>query len=394
MTGTTDPFQVPSAEFTERRARAAAAAKAAGYAGLIVCSRGGGTVDRYANVLYLANFYSSFPFIPDVAGHWSARAHAFVVLPVDGAPILITDMPVKPEEVRVTDVRTGDDVVAELARAVTDRGLAESTLGVAGADALPWTTAQAIQGALPEARLEPADALLDRLRMIKSPAEIRLLRKASEIGGRAIDGMMEKAVAGASHGEIMGEGLRLLAAEGAMLYNNFIGSGRGGNDPRATYADFPTWSSEARIEDGDWFHIGASGVWRGYYFDHSRSKPIGNPTAPQVEAFEAAIAAVEASIARVRPGVTAGEVAEAGFARLVELGFSTKSDFNGMGHGVGMGWDLPWLVPGDATELEPDMVLCVERSVEKQGYVGDFEQTVLVTATGSELLTHARKRRW
>ena len=59
-----------------------------------------------------------------------------------------------------------------------------------------------------------------------------------------------------------------------------------------------------------------------------------------------------------------------------------------------MGWDLPWLVPGDPTVLEPNMVLCVERSVEKHGFVGDFEETVLVTPTGSELITHAPIRRW
>lgn len=394
MSQDNDTYQVPAAEFADRQRRAAASAKDKGYDGILVCSRGGGTVDRYANVLYLANFYSSFPFIPDVAGHWSARAHAFVVLPVEGDPVLITDMPVKKDEVRVADVRTGDDVVALVAQAARDRGLADSRLAVAGADALPWTSFRAIQAALPDATFDPADGLLDRLRMIKSPAEIAILRRVSEIGGEAIDAMMDKAVAGATHGEVMGEGLRHLAAHGAMLYNNFIGSGRGGNDPRMHYADFPTWSSTARIEDGDWFHVGASGVWRGYYFDHSRSKSVGNPTAPQIEAFEAAIAAVEGSIARIRAGATAGEVAEAGYDALRARGFSTQSDFNGMGHGVGMGWDLPWLVPGDATVLEPNMVLCVERSVEKHGYVGDFEQTVVVTETGHELLTHARKRRW
>ena len=40
------------------------------------------------------------------------------------------------------------------------------------------------------------------------------------------------------------------------------------------------------------------------------------------------------------------------------------------------------------------MVLCVERTVERHGYVGDFEETVLVTETGTELLSNARIRRW
>lgn len=390
----TEAPAVSAEEFHERQARAGAAAKAAGFDGLLVCSRGGGTVDRYANVLYLSNFYSSFPFIPDVKNHWSARAHAFIVLPVEGKPILVTDMPVKPEEVQVADVRTGDDVIAEVVRALGDAGLPKAKVGVAGADALPWSVQRQVEKGVPEASFEPADHVLDRLRMIKSPAEIALLRKASALGSRAIEAMLDAAKAGVSQGEVMGVGLHFMASQGAMLYNSFMGSGRGGNAPRIKYTDFPTFGSTEPIEDGEWFHVGLSGVWRGYYFDHSRSKPIGNPTAPQVEAFEAAIAAVQASIAKVRPGATAGEVAEAGFARLTELGFSTKSDFNGMGHGVGMGWDLPWLVPGDPTVLEPNMVLCVERSVEKHGFVGDFEETVLVTPSGSELITHAPVRRW
>jgi Xaa-Pro aminopeptidase len=40
------------------------------------------------------------------------------------------------------------------------------------------------------------------------------------------------------------------------------------------------------------------------------------------------------------------------------------------------------------------MVLCVERSVRHNGYYGDFEETVLVTDTGTELLTDAVVRRW
>ena len=40
------------------------------------------------------------------------------------------------------------------------------------------------------------------------------------------------------------------------------------------------------------------------------------------------------------------------------------------------------------------MVLCVERSVRHDGYYGDFEETVLVTGDGCELLTDAVIRRW
>ena len=104
-------FSLPPASGPQRKAAAA------GLDGLLVCSRGGGTVDRYANVFYLANFYSSFPFVPDRKPDWAARAHSFLLLPSAGRPLLVTDMPVRAGEVPVEDVLTADDVMPGSRRA-------------------------------------------------------------------------------------------------------------------------------------------------------------------------------------------------------------------------------------------------------------------------------------
>jgi Xaa-Pro aminopeptidase len=388
------PPVVTAEEFVARQRSAVSAAVHRGLDALLACARGGGTVDRYANVYYLANFYSSFPFITDRRPDWSARAHSFLLLPAAAAPVLIADTAVKQEEVPVVDVVVGDDVLKSLVAAIRERGLARGRIGIAGTDVLPHSAFRALERELPEVGWEEADDILIEQRMVKSPAEIAILRRASEIGSRAIEEMMEAAQPGATHGEIMGVGLRAIAREGGILYNNFMSSGRGGNHACVVASDFPTWASPEPLEEGHWFQIGLSGVWRGYYFDHSRSKPIGPALPGQIEAFEAAIACVEAGIAAVRPGATAGDVAEAALAKLAELDFSPESDFSGLGHGIGMGWDAPWLVPGDGTVLVPGMVLCIERSVQKHGYVGDFEETVLVTPTGSEKLSKARIRNW
>ena len=55
--------------------------------------RGGGTLDRYGDVLYLANFYTHFPLFRISEGNWSARAHTFLVLPTDAAPGCWIDVP-------------------------------------------------------------------------------------------------------------------------------------------------------------------------------------------------------------------------------------------------------------------------------------------------------------
>ncbi|MGH2617252.1 MAG: M24 family metallopeptidase, partial [Thermomicrobiales bacterium] len=145
---------------------------------------------------------------------------------------------------------------------------------------------------------------------------------------------------------------------------------------------------------GQWFQAGISGVYQGYLFDLARSTAVGTPSDRQVAAFEAAISCVDASIAAIRPDVSAGSVATAGLDRMRALGYDFGGAFSGMGHGIGLGWDTPWLIPGDTTVLKSGMVLCVERGVKHEGYSGDFEETVLVTDTGSELLTSARVRRW
>jgi len=45
-------------------------------------------------------------------------------------------------------------------------------------------------------------------------------------------------------------------------------------------------------------------------------------------------------------------------------------------------------------KLVPNMVLNFERTLTKDGYLGDFEETVLLTDRGVERLTDARIRLW
>lgn len=385
---------IAAAEFRRRRARARQSAAEAGLAGLLVCSRGGGTADRYGDVKYLADFYSRFPFIPDVAGEWSARGHAFVVLPVAGRAVLVADDRPPGGDAGIEEVVVTDDVTGSAAACLEACGLASGRIGVVGSDTLPWSVHAELARRLPAVEWSPADALLRRLRMVKSPAEIEKLQRASELGCRATEAMLEKAAPGVSHGEVAAAGLEVLARRGGILYNAFMSSGRGGNDPRLAAGSFPTWNAGALLEEGDWFHVGISGALDGYYFDHARSRPIGPATAEQVRVFEAPLLAVQAAIAAVRPGTTAAAVARAGRERLEGLGFALEGAFKGFGHGIGLGWDSPWLVESDATVLEENMVLCVERSLRHMGYVGDFEETLAVTSDGCRLLTDARIRWW
>lgn len=389
------PAEIPAAEFAERRARAAELAGKAGFDGLLVCARGGGTLDRYGDVVYLTNFYTSFPYIPDLSAGWSARAHAFVVLAGDGRALLINDCPddgrirLEADAIRTTDF-VADGVVA----AVRELGLEAGRIGIVGRDTLPLSTYEQLAGSLPGVTWGEGQAILKQLRAVKSPAEIALLKHASAVGSVTIEAMMAAAVPGACHGDVVAAGCKVLLPAGGVFYNSFMTSGRGGEDPLYVRTTFPTWGSRERLADGQWIRLGISGVVGGYYFDLSRSKAIGAQTNREIELFEDAIAIIEAGIAAVRPGATAEEVAHAGLSKQEALGYPNDGVFSGLGHGVGLGWDAPWLAPGDKTVLVPGMVLCLERTIRKDGYLGDFEETVVVTEDGSERITSARLRNW
>lgn len=386
---------IPTEEFTERRARAVKAAKTRGLDGLLVASRGGGTLDRYADVLYLTNFYTHFPFIPDFEGNWSARAHTFLVLPVDEVPELLIDVP-DDGRIRLADgkVTYSDFVLDDTVEALKRAGLSKGRVGLVGGDVLTFTMLNKLKAALPELTLVPADDVLTTLRSIKSPGEIALLRRASEIGSRMIEAMMAAAEPGASHGEVVAAGLDYLVPAGGMLYNSFMASGRGGDPSRFAKSNFPTWGSEKRLEKGDWIRLGISGAVDGYVFDLARAKAVGPVSTRQVELFEAAIACIEETLKAIRPGATAGDLGAAGLGKQASLGFKIDGVFSAMGHGIGLGWDDPWLARGVATPIVPDMVLSVERTITQDGYLGDFEESVLVTADGYELITNATRRFW
>ena len=386
---------ISTEEFAERRSRAAEMADAEGLKGLLVCSRGGGTLDRFGDVFYLANYYTSFPYIPDLPQVWSGRAHTFVVLSAKGECILVTDAPndgqtaLAEEDVIYTDLVL-DGVLDAMQRLEMESG----SVGLIGGDVLPVDTYQNLAARLTNVEWTKAQHILVKLRSVKSPDEIELLRSASEVGSQALEAMMSAAEPNSTHGDIVAAGMAVLAPAGAALYNSFMASGRGGENPQAVRRNFPTWGSSEPLANGHWFRIGLSGVLNGYYFDHSRSKAIGAPTNQQIELFEAAIDIVEAAIAEIRPGVTAEAVAQAGLAKQTALGYPNDGVFSGLGHGVGLGWDAPWLAAGDKTIIEPGMVLCIERTIRKNGYLGDFEETVVVTEDGCEKITGAQIRYW
>ncbi len=403
-------FTIPKREFAERRRKLAELAHARDLSAVLVWSKGGGTVDLYGPVFYLSNHYTQFPQIADRPPSWTGRAHAALVLPTDGPATLISDIPDYREDlVAIDDVRVGMNVPELAAQVVREKRLDSCRIGLVARDYMLAGAYQDLVRALPGVEWVPAEDLFERVRCVKSPNEIRIIRKACEIGSTVCTTLMEAVQPGRTEAEAMAEALYVLTREGGVMYDHPVASGE--HSHHYAYGRLPSWDHYRRFEPGDLFHVDMYGAFEGYYYDLGRSTVVGRrATKAQKELLEAAMAAVEATIAAVRPGATAGDVARAGFRCLAEHGFritATREEFErageaalnmtfpSMGHGLGMWWELPWLTPDDDTVLAPNMVLAIERAVGRPGVgAASYEDDVLVTESGCEVLTTTRKRWW
>jgi Xaa-Pro aminopeptidase len=408
----TDQSRVPGgvspAEYAERRARLRAAAADRGLDGVFVVSRGANGADWGADIVYLANHYSAFPQIPDRPGKWSGRGHAGLVMPADEDGTLVVDIPDWREDlVQVEDVQVALDLWAGLSEALERRGLGAAHVGLIGRESLPHVAVDRIRAALPEVRFSWADDLVEDLRRIKSPAEIELVREATRVGGEMVEAFMEAAVPGATEADCVLAALQRGLPQGAFPLDIPVVSGE--HVDHFQWDRMPSWNWTRPLLPEDMIHPDMYGTVNGYFYDLVRTAVAGRTaTAGQREVLEASVAVVEHIIAGMRPGVACGELFERGAAWLTEQGFqapgAAESEgvamlgqaYPSFGHSLGLAWENPSLVPGEAAVLEPGMVIAVEAQVGRPGAgTGAFEHDVLVTRDGVEILTaHAQNVWW
>ena len=394
---------IPAEEFSQRQERVREAAAARGLDGVVVWSRGGGPVDMSADVAYLANHYSQQPYMTDHVGIGSGRSHGVLVVPVSGPTIVVVDVPWWRRDLVVAgEVRSGNDVVALAADAMRAAGLDAAKVGLVGASNMSASAYLLFVAALPDMDLQRADTLVEDLRIHKSPAEVQLLRAAIALGTEAVRSSMELVLPGNTEGDVAADVSAVVARGGGALYDAPCSSGP--NSHHFTWGRMPSWDALRRLERGDIFHMDTYGALGGYFWDFGRCRVVGDePSAQQVELIEANIAIVDAVCAAIRPGIEARDAHRAGsevakqhpiVQRLADNPSDTEG-FPALGHGIGLGWEGPWITETDHTVLEPGMAIAVETLFGEPGLGGTFfEENGIVTDDGFEVLSTVQKRWW
>jgi Xaa-Pro aminopeptidase len=393
MTG----FQAPPGEFGERQRAARLLAAERSLTGLLVWSRAGTDQYWYGDVFYLANYHGAMGQVADNE-LWSGRGHSVLVLPVEGEPTLVVDLPDPPDSVAVEDVRFTLHIPQTVAAVLLEKGLDRDPLGLVGRDTLLASARDALQDAVGhELPLADAEDILRDLRLVKSEFEIEVMRNAARVGSECMRLMMEAATPGATDGSVVGTGLRYLAEHDGYPFEMAITSG-----PMAHLYWKPTgpphWDCIRELKSGDVFHIDLLGPVRGYMTDFARSGIVGRGVASpeQRDVLEATIGVVEAVVAGVRAGATVRDLFERGAAWLAENGWAGagRTDHQCFGHGIGAGIDEPWITAGNDTVLQENMVLAIEHMLIDGPIASIFEHDVVVRSDGCEVLDAGCADRW
>ena len=282
-----------------------------------------------------------------------------------------------------------------LVAAMTARGLDRGRIGLdeSGMSAPIWAE---VARRLPNATIVPATSAWWEVRMVKTPEELRRLRRASEIAELAVDAGLAVAKPGASEADIVREYHLRLAAEGARPTFAMFGSGTRTSNPHILDSDKVLASSELLRWD-----VGCT--YRYYHSDTARAVALGKPDDRHRKVWDVMVEGVEAAIALVRPGVHPRDIHATAMKPGLAAGLAEFSRFH-CGHGIGISvYDPPlmtamdptrsiFLMPGVEAGLEAGMVINIEVGYYIQGVAGFLcEDTLLVTSDGGERFTHASK---
>jgi len=297
---------------------------------------------------------------------------------------IIEGIPLDADEQRVSEItalhETGRSPVDALVAALTTLGVTSGTIAVDERGPNRDLLAQ-LGAKLSNAKIVPASGLPRLIRAVKTPDEIEKVTAAlriTEQGLRAAFAAFEK---GVTEREIQNIFNRTVVAEGAHPGFTLVRFGKG-----LALGQIPAGDIELTEGDFAFFDVGVN--YHGYKSDIGRLVSFGEPSEVIQGLFDASKAGQQAAIDLMKPGVIAKDVFNVAVQTVIDSGIPTYKRQH-VGHGIGVEYyDLPVLTPSSETPLETNMVFEVETPYYRLGVGGAFiEDTVLVTETGTEILT-------
>ncbi|MEM8853179.1 MAG: Xaa-Pro peptidase family protein [Pseudomonadota bacterium] len=287
------------------------------------------------------------------------------------------------------DIYVGNDdlhPMAFVAEEVARRGLSARTVGVEMDDyyyTARWH--QILTDALPNSRFVDAFLLVNRCRMVKSPAELAVMREAGAIAVASQQAALAAAEPGVRQCDVMGEVYRVTIAGTADHGGTFPCKPPNAMVNEVAAAPHLSWS-DAPLEEGDVFYIELGGVRHRYHVPLSRCIVLGKPSAEQQRVANVIAEGLNAVLETVKAGVLCQDLAAAWKAVIARHGIEKDSR---IGYPVGIGFPPTWgeltasLRHGDETVLEAGMTFHTIPAIWMDGGGLVISETFAVTETGA-----------
>jgi Xaa-Pro aminopeptidase len=358
--------------------------------------------DENADLFLVADPDSIFYF----AGCWGYLGMDFdratlLLVPRAGDPVLITPG-MEAEMCRamtwVGDVREWTDGVNGEWMAVLDRYL--ENCGrieiLMEQRKTPAKVLEATRHCSPTSNIRDGTKLIAEMRMIKTPAEIAIMRQAGEIavemvkGGRAAiqEGVPEYELALAVIASGTRKAAEFLSDTGPdrlfspTIYNLQVM--QSGHETCMVHRR----STVKRLHRGDPIYFCFCGIanFKQFKLGFDREFFLHSATDEQVRTYETAVAAQQAALSAIRPGVPCEEVHAAAedVYRRAGHGLSYRT-----GRGIGYSFlEEPQLKRGDKTPIRAGMTFAVDGGITVPGRFGArIGDSIVVTSNGFEYLT-------
>jgi Xaa-Pro aminopeptidase len=319
--------------------------------------------------------------------------HAMVIVTADGKTAIFgVDMEATTIKRREPDTPSRiwaeftDSAMAVLASQLKDLGLEAARIGIE-MDYLPAGDFARLARELPKAQFSGNEAILARLRQIKTADEIVLLRRLSRIADQSITDALAAVKTGDTEMDIAAHMTRNIYTLGAEHFKLMIvATGERSQLPNVG-------PSERKLQLEDVCRVEIFSVIAGYQAGVCRTAVVQRAPAHAEKIWQNLVECKYLLMDMIKPGASCRAIYEAFIRKLSELNLPPISF---VGHGIGLHLhEDPYIgktpeigKTGDA-QIEAGMVLGVEPLCYQTGYGYGMQNKdmMLVTETGCELLS-------
>jgi Xaa-Pro aminopeptidase len=341
-----------------------------------VCMIGGTSLAYYTGI-HWGNSERLFAFILPQKGR------AFYVSPAfeeDRAREQIAHAP-DGNSCEVLTWQEDEDPYALVAKGLQDVGVRTGQLGIE--ERTTFVFADGIGKANAGCELVSATPVTAGCRMIKSPAELALMRLAAEVSLAAYEAAWKSLQPGMTQNQF---GSLVIAAHRQLGFSGEASIQVG------EYSALPHGSRTPQtIREGMVLLMDGGCEVEGYASDISRTFVLGKAPDKVKHVFDIVHRAQSVAVKTARPGLPAGEVDTAARKMISDAGYGPGYKYftHRVGHGMGMdGHEWPYLVKGNMLPLEANMTFSDEPGIYIRGEFGvRLEDDMHITEEAAELFT-------